>query len=95
MNNLLIYQKEIERCSQCGLCMSVCPLYQQTKNDCANARGLLSVLKGIIKGKLSVDESIIKYLKMCDNCDKCKEFCPSGIDIPTILKSAKEILIKN
>ena len=85
------YKEEIKKCSQCGLCMAVCPLYLDTKNDCANARGLFAMLKGILKGELQLDETIIKYLVQCDNCKKCKEFCPSGIDIPEIVASAREL----
>ena len=86
----LDYKDELHKCSQCGLCMAVCPLYEQTKNDCANARGMIHMLNGVIKGDLEFDENISKYLSMCENCDKCKSACPSEIDIPTIFQAAKD-----
>ena len=90
MKTIFDYKDQIQKCSQCGLCMSVCPIYQNTKNDCANARGLFSMLNGIIRGDLEFDETVEKYLSMCEKCDKCKNFCPSGIDIPTIFQIAQE-----
>ena len=84
------YKEDIFRCSKCGLCMAVCPLYSNSKNDCANARGLFTMLRGVINGDLEFDETIFNYLSKCENCDKCKNFCPSGIDIPSIISSAKE-----
>lgn len=91
MKNFSDYKNELNKCSQCGLCMAVCPVYQKTKNDCANARGLCTMLNGVIEQKLEFDETILKYLKMCldnKNCEKCKSFCPSGIDLQTIFDSA-------
>ena len=84
------YKADIKKCSKCGLCMAVCPVYIETKNDCANARGILSMLNGIIEGNLEPDDTLKKYLKLCTKCDKCKNFCPSDIDIPNIFKSAEE-----
>ena len=88
--NFIDYKDELYKCSQCGLCMSVCPLYEQTKNDCANARGIIHMLNGFLNGHLEFDENIAKYLFMCKNCDKCKDFCPSNIDIPSVFKAAQK-----
>ena len=95
MKDFLQYKDEIQRCSQCGLCMSVCPIYQETKNDCTDARGIMTMLRGVLRGDLQFDDGVQKYLEMCLKCDKCKEFCPSGIDIPRIFESAEEYFCKN
>ncbi|MBR1753996.1 (Fe-S)-binding protein [bacterium] len=95
MKKLLEYKDELHRCSQCGLCMSVCPLYAKTGNDCTNARGIVAILNGIMSGKLDFDETVIKYLELCleqKNCDKCKNFCPSGIDLQKIFEIAYDDL---
>ena len=89
------YKDELHKCSQCGLCMAVCPLYEKTKNDCANARGIIHMLNGVIEGNLEFDENISKYLYMCEKCDKCKNFCPSNIDIPTIFQAAQDYYENN
>ena len=98
MKNFLDYTGELNKCSQCGLCMSVCPLYEETKNDCSNARGLCAMLNGVIKKELEFDETVLKYLDRClknKNCNKCKNFCPSGIDLQIIFDSAKEFYESN
>ena len=89
------YKDELHKCSQCGLCMAVCPLYEKTKNDCGNARGIIHMLNGVIEGNLEFDENISKYLYMCEKCDKCKNFCPSNIDIPTIFQAAQDYYENN
>ena len=91
MKTFLEYKDELHKCSQCGLCMSVCPLYKEFYNDCANARGLCSMLNGVVCGDLEFDETILKYLDKCisnKDCKKCMEFCPSEINLREIFESA-------
>lgn len=89
MKKITDYKEEIHKCSKCGLCQSVCPVYQVTGNDCAVSRGKFIMLNGIIKGDLELNANINKYLDMCLKCNACKDFCPSGIDARTIFLAAK------
>ncbi|MDD3436957.1 MAG: (Fe-S)-binding protein [Candidatus Gastranaerophilales bacterium] len=90
MKKLTDYKEEIHKCSKCGLCQSVCPVYQVTGNDCAVSRGKFIMLNGIIKGDLKLNKNVNKYLDMCLKCNACKDFCPSGIDVCRIFSAAKE-----
>jgi len=89
MKKLNDYKDEIHRCSKCGLCQSVCPIYEETGNDCAVSRGKFIMLNGIIKGDLKLNKNINKYLDMCSKCNACKNFCPSNIDAREIFLAAK------
>jgi len=89
MKKLTDYQEEIHKCSKCGLCQSVCPVYQQTGNDCSVSRGKFIMLGGIIKGDLELNKNVNKYLDMCLKCNACKDYCPSGIDAREIFLTAK------
>ena len=95
MKTLEDYSEEINKCSKCGLCQSVCPVYRITGNDCAVSRGKFVMLDGVIKGDLKLNKNINKYLEMCLKCGKCKDFCPSGIDVCEIFKTAKHDYLKN
>lgn len=83
------YREEIHKCSKCGLCQSVCPVYKVTGNDCSVSRGKFIMLNGIIKGDLKLNKNVNKYLDMCLKCNACKDFCPSGIDARKIFLTAK------
>lgn len=89
MKKLTDYREEIHKCSKCGLCQSVCPVYEQTGNDCSVSRGKFIMLNGIIKGDLELNKNINKYLDMCLKCNACKYFCPSDIDARKIFLAAK------
>ncbi|MDR1327238.1 MAG: (Fe-S)-binding protein [Heliobacteriaceae bacterium] len=89
MKSLKDYASEIQKCSKCGLCQSVCPVYKVTGNDCAVSRGKFVMLDGVLKGELKLGKNIEKYLDQCLKCGKCTDFCPSGIDVCDILYAAK------
>ncbi len=95
MKTLKDYANEINKCSKCGLCQSVCPVYKVTGNDCAVSRGKFVMLDGVVKGDLNLNKTINKYLEMCLKCGKCKQFCPSGIDACEIFKTAKHDYLQN
>lgn len=94
MKDLKDYKEEIHRCSKCGLCQAVCPIYQETGNECSVSRGQFIMLGGVIKDKLKINKNINKYLDLCLKCNKCKNFCPSEIDVIDILLSAKSQYFK-
>ncbi len=89
MKTLKDYAGDINKCSKCGLCQSVCPVYKETGNDCAVSRGKFVMLDGVLKGDLKLNKTINKYLDLCLKCGKCKDFCPSDIDVCKIFETAK------
>ena len=95
MDKLNDFQDDINKCSKCGLCQSVCPVYKITGNDCAVSRGKFIMLDGVLKGDLSINKNVNKYLDLCLKCNKCKDFCPSSIDVCRIFACAKNEYFKN
>ena len=95
MKKLEDFADDINKCSKCGLCQSVCPVYRFTGNDCAVSRGKFVMLDGVLKGDLKLNKNIEKYLDMCLKCGKCKEFCPSNIEVCDIFNTAKYECAKN
>lgn len=95
MQKLEDFKCEINKCSKCGLCQSVCPIYKLTGNDCAVSRGKFVMLEGVLKGDLKLNQNINKYLDLCLKCNKCSDFCPSAIDVCKIFEIAKYEYVKN
>lgn len=95
MKKLSDFQEQIDKCSKCGKCQEICPIYKLTGNDCAVSRGKFVMLKGVLKGDLKLSKTINKYLDMCLKCGKCKDFCPSDIDVCEIFSTAKSEYVKD
>lgn len=83
------HKESLHKCSKCGICQSVCPIYKETGNECSVSRGQFIMLDGVVKNKLKLSKNINKYLDLCLKCNKCSEFCPSDIDVVSILLAAK------
>ena len=81
MAELKDYLKEINKCSNCGLCSAACPVFKRTLNQCDCAKGKIAMIMGVLVGKLKMNEKIKSYLKKCEGCDLCTKSCPAGIKI--------------
>lgn len=95
MKKLSNFKEQINKCSKCGKCQEICPIYKLTGNDCAVSRGKFVMLKGVLNGDLKLSKTINKYLDMCLKCGKCKDFCPSDIDVCEIFTVAKSEYVKD
>ncbi len=89
MKRLADFSDDINKCSKCGKCQEVCPVFKLTKNDCAVSKGKFIMLQGVLKGDLRLTKTIEKYVDLCLKCGKCREFCPSDIDVCKIFKAVK------
>jgi len=85
------YSEEIYKCTKCGLCQSVCPVYKQLKEDCAVSRGKFVILNGVLKKDIEFSKKVSSYLDLCLHCNACGEYCPSGINAEKIISAAKYV----
>lgn len=82
-------KETVYKCSKCGLCQSVCPLYLATKNEMYLPRGRYIILNNFFNNGKKLSKKFIKNLDICLNCNKCKDFCPSDIDADRIFTQLK------
>lgn len=87
------YRKQILQCSRCGYCQAVCPVYGATKRPSFNARGKMLLLKEIMDGQIDLNDDMIDTLFQCTTCAACHENCPSGVNVPDIIKQARKDMV--
>ena len=83
-------KEEVYKCSKCGLCQSVCPIFLALKNEMYLSRGRYNILNNFFNNNKPLSKKFINDLDICLNCNACKNFCPSAIDsalIFTLLKN--------
>ncbi len=83
-------KEEAYKCSKCGLCKSVCPIYLATKNEMYLPRGRFIVLNNFFNNGIKPSKEFYKNLDICLNCNLCKDFCPSNIDSAKIFTELKK-----
>jgi len=84
-------KEEVYKCSKCGLCRSICPVFKTFKNEMYLPRGRYNILNNAFASENSLSKKFIKDLDFCLNCNECKNFCPSSIDSAEIFTRLKSL----
>ena len=87
------YREQILKCSRCGFCQAVCPVFGATLRPALNARGKMLLLKEVMDGKIELNDELIESLFQCTTCASCVENCPSGVEVPDIIKEARKDMV--
>ena len=96
MNEISALMRELEHelalCTKCGMCQSVCPLFEQTRIETDVARGKLTLLEGLMNDMFTDPQGVRQRLDRCLLCGSCASNCPRGIHIPEIVIKARAII---
>ncbi len=87
------FREQILQCSRCGFCQAVCPVYGATLRPGLNARGKMLILKEIMDNKLDLSDELIETLFQCTTCASCFENCPSGVNVPEIIRQVRKDMV--
>lgn len=82
------------KCSSCGYCQAVCPVFGLTLRPALNARGKMLVLKEVIEGTVALDQDLVETLFQCTTCACCAKNCPAGVDVPEIIKQVRKDMVQ-
>ncbi len=82
------------QCMKCGICQSVCPLYEKDLLEQSVSRGKISLVESLFEGRIEETKGVLKYLDYCILCGRCKRYCPSNVKTDEIFVEAKSILRK-
>ncbi|KIX11531.1 (Fe-S)-binding protein [Dethiosulfatarculus sandiegensis] len=89
------FKDQIERCSRCGFCQASCPVYGATLRPALNARGKMLLAKEVLEGRMELTDELIETVFQCTGCASCASKCPSGVNVPQILKAFRRDMVKN
>lgn len=92
--NLEDLKKELLRCMKCGMCMSVCPIYEVELKESSVARAKIVLGEAYLNQEIK-DEGLIDLLYNCLFCKSCRLACPSGVKYDKIILNLRQLLIKD
>ena len=73
-------------CVHCGLCTSACPTYLETGNENDSPRGRIYLMRGVVDGRLELNDTVQKHLDLCLDCRSCETACPSGVQYGRLIE---------
>lgn len=91
-DSLDMNRDQILKCSRCGFCQAVCPVFLATLRPALSTRGKMLILKGLIGGDLQPTEDLIETFYVCTGCKACAYSCPSGVKGDEIVREVRKRL---
>ena len=82
----------METCIRCGLCLSVCPTYQETLLEEESPRGRIALAKAVAEEAIPLTADIVRHEESCLLCDACTSICPSGFRMEPLGLALRESL---
>jgi len=79
-------KKQLELCSNCGLCKQNCPVFRVLLNESYSPRGKSILIK---------EEMFDEILYSCSLCKSCEETCPAEVKVCEAIRQAREIIAEN
>ncbi len=86
--------KEAAKCSGCGFCLSVCPIYQALGVETLASRGRMDTVRGMLLGELKLSPRMEEILSTCLLCQACEASCPPGAAAHKVILEARHRAVK-
>ncbi len=83
-------KKAAPNCGKCGLCLNVCPVYQQVKEEQTSPRAKMQLIKAHKEKSIHSSPYLKEIVSKCLMCGACAANCPSGIDHYTAFMKMRE-----
>lgn len=71
-------QANMEDCIRCGLCLSVCPTYLETRLEEESPRGRIALALAATEGHIALTPAVVRHQENCLVCEACTAVCPAG-----------------
>ncbi|MDR4498693.1 MAG: (Fe-S)-binding protein [Candidatus Scalindua sp.] len=81
------WKNEVSKCSKCGKCHTVCPVFLETHDESAVARGRISLAEALKDKQIGYTEKLRDYVYSCKKCMRCRKVCPSDVDYEKIISA--------
>jgi glycolate oxidase iron-sulfur subunit len=80
---------DLLRCVHCGLCLSSCPTYRQTRLETESPRGRIYLMRALDEGRLEPGREVAAHFDLCLNCRACETACPAGVHYGLLLEKTR------
>ena len=88
------FRQEVLRCSRCGFCQAICPVFGVTLRPALNARGKMLLLLEAMEGKIALGDELIESIYQCTYCASCVQTCPSEVPLPEVIREVRKDLVE-
>ena len=82
-------ESDLYRCVHCGLCLSACPTYVETRLEAESPRGRIALMKAVNEERVGVSDRLVAHWELCLQCRACEAVCPSGVPYGRLMEHTR------
>ena len=82
-------EADLYRCVHCGLCLSACPTYVETRLETESPRGRIALMKAVHEGRVGISDRLVSHWELCLQCRACEAVCPSGVPYGRLMEQTR------
>ena len=82
-------ESDLYRCVHCGLCLSACPTYVETRLETESPRGRIALMKAVHEERVGISERLVSHWELCLQCRACEAVCPSGVPYGRLMEQTR------
>ena len=82
-------EADLYRCVHCGLCLSACPTYVETRLETESPRGRIALMKAVHEGRTGISDRLVSHWELCLQCRACEAVCPSGVPYGRLMEHTR------
>ncbi len=94
IKKLLPSDDVISQCMHCGMCLAVCPTYNETFEEQSSPRGRIRLIKAVADGVLPITDKFMDEMDFCLDCQACETACPAGVKYGSMVEAARVVITK-
>lgn len=87
------WEEELIKCSRCGACQNVCPVFKEIGLESVVARGKIKLIRGVRDGKLDLTDAFEERMSWCLLCKACAANCGSGVRADKLVEAARRAYV--
>lgn len=76
---------QVNRCSKCGSCREVCPVFLQMGSEPWVARARVQLTGAVLEGQLAFSRRLGEIMDTCLLCQACVAHCPNGVKVDELV----------
>jgi glycolate oxidase iron-sulfur subunit len=80
---------DLLKCVHCGLCLTACPTYRETKIEMESPRGRIYLMRALDEGRVEPGRDIAAHFDLCLGCRACETACPAGVHYGLLLETTR------
>lgn len=90
-----VIEQEAVKCSRCGNCRSICPVFLAENNENTTPRSKARLMEAVLEGDLELTPGVQKRFEKCLFCKACKTHCGSGVATDKLIMEARAAAVEH